>query len=255
MNFLFKPSSAPLPQPRRASSPTAPPMEYLVDGDDLPIAVAVAIPPPSTPTATRDEAIPPTSAAAPNVIITIDRSSNVLRDGSLSLTINTTTHYPNGHRERKIEYYRIPRNMVRKVSAALDNGNNMPNTSYLVRMEQQSLPPGTTDLPMHPPPPTTTTTAGTILQQHGYTGVVGMQQHHHHHLGSNGRKCGICWCTTCTLCIGTTLVIGIILVALFVVKPWSKVVHSWSHMDDNGSNNNDGSVGEWMTLYPSVSPP
>jgi hypothetical protein len=240
-------------------------MEY----DDLPIAVPIAVvsPPASTAAASApafsphiDEEMPSAAAAAAapdTTTTTIDRSTNT-RDGSLSISINTTTHYPNGHRERKIEYYRIPRNMVARISTALDTGH-MPATSYLIRMEQQSLPPGTADLPLHQPPSSSLLSSQnavvpTTLAAAAAAGSIRQSQNHRHHYG---RSCGICACSTITFCIVISIVI--IIVAVFVIQPWNMMVHpssSTSMYDDNNhnSNNHDGYVGSWTTPVPTATP-
>jgi hypothetical protein len=212
-------------------------MEY----DDLPIAVPIAVV--ASPAATAatasavaisphiDEEMPSPSstlsAAAPNTTTTtIDRSINT-RDGSLSIAINTTTLLPNGHQERKIEYYRIPRKKAKEISAALDNGQ-MPATSYMIRMKQQSLPPGMEDLPA-----SRTTFVGTMRQQ--------LHDRHHHHYG------GTFACISLTLCIGMIILI----VILFVTQPWNSRVEysSYSSTYDDITNNH-----EVVTPCPTASP-
>ncbi|KAL7432121.1 hypothetical protein ACHAXH_002891 [Discostella pseudostelligera] len=249
MNFLFnKQSASPPPKSTTLSTilsppPSAPPMEY---DDDVPIAVATPIPipiPPPAALATQaaapasseksphekmdEEMPPPPLSVTPNTTTTaIDRSINT-RDGSLSIAINTTTLLPNGHQERKIEYYRIPRKKAKEISAALDNGQ-MPATSYMIRMKQQSLPPGMEDLPA-----SRTTFVGTMRQQ--------LHDRHHHHYG------GTFACISLTLCIGMIILI----VILFVTQPWNSRVEysSYSSTYDDITNNH-----EVVTPCPTASP-
>ncbi len=151
--------------------------------------------------------------------------------------------------------------MAKRVSTALDNGQ-MPSSMiapYLIRMEQQSLPPGTADLPIHHPStimPTTTTmtstAAGTMLQPYGSAGGGGGGGGRHHH--ASGKACGICACsacTLCTLCIILSFAIGIVCAVVLVFHPWSTTVE---YHDDGYNEHNDGTV-EWMTPFPSASPP
>ncbi|KAL3756961.1 hypothetical protein ACHAWU_007340 [Discostella pseudostelligera] len=216
-------------------------MEY----DDLPIAVATPIPlqPPAAlateaapaPASSEksphkmdeDEEMPPPLSAASNTTTTaIDRSIN-MRDGSLSIAINTTTLLPNGHQERKTEYYRIPRKKAKEISAALDNGQ-MPAKSYMIRMKQQSLPPGMEELP-----PSRQTFVGTMRQQ--------LHDRRHDY----GRTFV---CISLTLCIG--MIILIVMVALFVTQPWNKVEYSsYSSTYDDITNNH-----EVTTPCPTASP-
>ena len=221
---------APPPPPPPISvniEPSAPPVDY----DDLqpPIAiVAVATPLPLSVMELGSVASPSssssTNAAATTHTTTIDRIPNPT-DGSLSITINSTTHYPNGYREVKIEYYHIPPNMAREVSNSLENGH-MPSSSYMIRMEQQTLPPGTEDLTTHPPPLNTALVASsgsTILQPVVRSGNVYYRR---------GRtSCSIRWCITCTLLCGLLFAVIIVLVGVFVIQPW----YFPSSMNNEGS--------------------
>ncbi len=118
------------------TAPSAPPLDY--DDDDLPIAiVAVATPVPTSSVMDLEaagEGGAPQKQTTNTTTTTTDRMTNPT-DGSLSITINSTTHYPNGQRKVEIEYYHVPPDMTREVSDSLESGQ-MPSSTYMVRMEQ-----------------------------------------------------------------------------------------------------------------------
>ena len=143
--------------------------------------------------------------------------------------------------------------MARKVSAELDNGQ-MPSKSYMIWMEQQTLPPGTSDLPPRHASTSTTTAAATMTGGgttvvHELSTAAGMVHHNHDHRGRGwGRMCGACWCSVFTMCcVFSFVVIIIIIMMVFMTQPWKTMMHSFPLLHD------DGSVG-WSMPYPSILP-
>ena len=195
------------------TAPSAPPLDY--DDDDLPIAiVAVATPVPTSSVMDLEAAASPSSSgeggAPQKQTTTIDRMTNPT-DGALSITISSTTHYPDGQRKVEIEYYHIPPDMTREVSDSLERGQ-MPSSTYMVRMEQQTLPPGSTsDIVTHPPP-STIAVSRTILPPAVNDNSVSRR-------GCGRRTCSVRWCIVGSLLSGILIVVVIVLVGVFVIQP------------------------------------
>jgi len=134
-------------------APSAPPATASLTG--LPTATAFATPAVATPVGRPIENNSTTAGGK------IERTSNA--DGSLHVKITTTTTQPNGYREVKIEYFRIPANMAGSVNMQL-NAGDAPSNLYMTKMEQQTLPPGTGEVVSRPPsayPTSNQATAGT----------------------------------------------------------------------------------------------
>ena len=208
---------------------------------DLPIAVATLVPPPPSIYGEvildddDDPLLPHTTST------TIDRITNA-NDGSLSITVKVTTHYSHGYRTLKIEHYHIPSDMARVVSESLDYGQ-MPSSSYLTMEGQHTLPP-----PGSMPETTITTTSG---NNNGAVAVTttespsqAMTMEMTNTPSSRGRRrrvqqdskscnntkhdsvgmfrmCGgLCWCSACTMCLGMTVGIVIVIVTICMLRPW-----------------------------------
>ena len=126
------------------AEPSAPPLPATAS---IPVASALHAPV-STPVATplgKPAAQPAAqSSAASNGNRTIEKTANP--DGSLSVKVTTTNTLSNGSREITIEYFQIPAHMASSASAGIDAGEP-PSGLYLTKMEQQTLPPGTSQVP------------------------------------------------------------------------------------------------------------
>eukprot|EP00984_Skeletonema_dohrnii_P034340 scaffold33530_cov119-Skeletonema_dohrnii-CCMP3373.AAC.11 len=71
----------------------------------------------------------------PHVIVA--RTNN--KDGSISLKVTTSTTYPNGYTDVKVELFEVPDSM----SSAVDEELGIIPNEYLNRVEYRVLPPGT----------------------------------------------------------------------------------------------------------------
>mmetsp|Transcript_35544 Transcript_35544/g.81281 ORF Transcript_35544/g.81281 Transcript_35544/m.81281 type:complete len:393 (-) Transcript_35544:141-1319(-) len=140
------------PEINLGAEPSAPPLAATASA--IPVAsalhslpVATPLGPPAPPAAAAQ------SSAASHGNSTIEKTANP--DGSLSVKVTTTNTLPNGLREVTIEYFQIPTHMASSVSAGIDAGEP-PSGLYLTKMEQQTLPPGTSQVPSSANPRPTT---------------------------------------------------------------------------------------------------
>ena len=155
-----------------------------------PMPVATPIGPPAPPAAA------PQSSAAAHGNSTIEKTANP--DGSLSVKVTTTNTLSNGSSEITIEYFQIPAHMASSVSAGIDAGEP-PSGLYLNKMEQQTLPPGTSQVPSSasPHPTTAYPMAGN---------AVPLQQPTNQHDEGRGRKMAAAICISIA---GVAIVIAI----------------------------------------------
>src|SRR5210317_2318887 len=98
---------------------------------------------------------PPIATAVPATATFNEPNKNIERttnaDGSLSVTVTTTTIQPNGYRNVTIEYFYIPASMAGTVAMSIDSTGDPPSSLYMTKMEEQVLPPGTGTVVSHAP--------------------------------------------------------------------------------------------------------
>lgn len=150
---------------------------------------------------------PPIATAVPATATFNDPNKNIERttnaDGSLSVTVTTTTIQPNGYRNVTIEYFYIPSSMAGTVAMSIDSTGDPPSSLYMTKMEEQVLPPGTGTVVSHAPTAGATATTATIA-----TGTAGATTNPpppmNATVGSSnncGKGCAICCAVFCIIVI------------------------------------------------------
>ncbi|KAL3809256.1 hypothetical protein ACHAXA_007993 [Cyclostephanos tholiformis] len=183
------------------------------------VATPVLLPPPPT--------APPltTTYTNDNVDRRIERTNEL--DGSLSIVITTTTtRQIDGHREVRIETYRVPPGDEAGWAAALSSmsssmsSSNTPGGAYLTRVEVRTYPPGHI-VSSSDAAPTTTEEVGWIPDAgNARQGLGTMINPAYHRSGMSGRRrccvlCGVCWGFVCVVLI-TLAILGAMVLPIHV---------------------------------------